>query len=615
MKRKLSPIYYIIPVLYIGVICFFIFMQFHSREEFSERVGSLSVSGVYAKTLGGGQRMRHLELGFHDLRVEFSSSTGARAGFGGSRQQKLALDSFSKFADGFELVFDDDIGLRFATDGTLDDRMVITAIVPPRLQGIRTLSLPVEFGDGDLEAVKGIPLLVHTGPTGVMYASLGAGSGLETAAGRLVLELESEDSRGSVVLERMIEQSDPYLYWFSRGFPLVDAQDFAAGTEAYLNTAYQYWSGVFSGNPGSRELIGPLGISLLSETIKRGEYRRTLAVLSRNIRGLLRENAENPELYNSAVYLGNLPSFLSTRQNSAAGEIQRITNLITAADFSVFKTPDLICFILNHAPFSLVEEVLRLADSVQLEAAGIDTLIYLIEVYLEAAVYLDAGEATLARVSEIVDRHILPAIRKTEQGLFLWTSGADRESSSDLYESILAGDALRTAGGLLKRDSYESLGRTLIHSALSLSDAEGFLPVRVRLSGAAADAAGSAGEGSLAAHSIYELLPGSDYTPKEYPLYSYLYPGSWVWTACRITDVKIDENRYRFFFSFPEGDTHYLLIQGLRPMSSVILHGIPWKSDPEYFRYTDGWVYDEQSQTFFLKLTHRLDTEELVLNY
>ena len=67
MKRKLSPIYYIIPVVYIAVILFFVFMQFQAMEEFAEKVGSLSVSGVYAKTLGGSQRMRHMEMQFHDL--------------------------------------------------------------------------------------------------------------------------------------------------------------------------------------------------------------------------------------------------------------------------------------------------------------------------------------------------------------------------------------------------------------------------------------------------------------------------------------------------------------------------------------------------------------------
>lgn len=611
MKRKLSPIYYIIPVVYIGVILFFVFMQFLAREEFAEKVGSLSVSGVYAKTLGGAQRMRHLEVQFHDLRMEFSPSSNAIAGFGATREKKLSLESLSQFPDGFELALTDELSLRFTVEGVAGDRVVITPIIPPQLQGMRTLSLPFSSIDGAFAAVKGIPVLVQSGPGGTIYASLRSGSQIDMEKGRFILDTEAEGTGNSIILERVFEQADPYLYWFSRDFPLVDQERFAAKVESYLNGAYRYWSGVFVSNPGSRALIGELGISLISEAIKRGEYRRTLAVLSRNLRQLLAENADNPELYNSAAYLGNLSSFLAARQDSAAQEIQRITGLITAADLAVFETPRLLRFILNHAPFSLAEEVLRLADSVQLETADVATLIHLVNTYLEAVEYLDVAEATSARISEIIDRFILPAIAKTPQGLFLSISSTGQVSEADIYESVLTGNTLIKAGSALSRGSYAAIGRTLIYSALDLADTEGFLPSRVRIQNGKVEPAGD----TISPQSIYDFLPGSDYTPKEYPLYAYLYPGSWVWTVSRIMEVKIDDAQYRFVFSFPVGDTHYLLIQGIRPLSSMIMHGIPWKPDPEYFRYTDGWSYDEATQTLYVKLTHRLESEELVLNY
>jgi hypothetical protein len=214
-------------------------------------------------------------------------------------------------------------------------------------------------------------------------------------------------------------------------------------------------------------------------------------------------------------------------------------------------------------------------------------------------------------MSDIIDHYILPTITKTSQGLFLSTSSNDKVPEADLYESILMGKALMEAGRALSRDSYDAIGRALIFAALDLSDAQGFLPGRVRIQNGKIESTGDA----ISPQSIYDLLPGSDYMPKEYPLYAYLYPGSWLWTASRIAGVKIDDTQHRFLFSFPVGDTHYLLIQGVRPLSSMIMHGIPWKSDPEYFRYTDGWAYDEETQTLYVKLTHRLETEELVLNY
>jgi len=616
MKRKFSPIYYIIPVVYIGVILFFVFMQLQAREEFNEQVGSLSLSGVYAKTLGGAKRMRQLEMRFHDLRMHFSPSSNVIVGFGANREKKLSLESLSQFPDGFELNLSDELSLRFTVEGVLGDRVSITAVIPPQLRAMRTLTVPFDSDDGGFNAVKGIPVLAVSGPGGLIYASLNSGSQIDTEQGRFILDTGTQGNSGSIILERVLQQTDPYLYWFSRDLTLVDEQRFAAKIQTYLEGAYRYWNGVFISNPGSQFLVGDFGISLISEAIKRGDYRRTLAVLSRNLRQLLAENADNPTLYNSAAYLGNLPSFLAARQQSAAAEIQRITDLITTADFAVFETPGLLCFILNHAPFSLAEEVLRLADSVQLETAEVDILIHLVDVYLEAFAYLDVTEASSTRITEIIERFIFPAIAKTSGGLFLSVSSPDRLSpdplsEADLYDSVRMGNALIRAGQALARDSCTAIGRTLIYSALDLADSEGFLPSRIRIQDGKAEPIGD----PLSPQSIYDLLPGSDYTPKEIPLYAYLYPGSWVWTASMLREVKIDDAQYRFVFSFPVGDTHHLLIQGIRPLTSMIMHGISWKSDPEYFRYTDGWVYDESTQTLYVKLTHRLETEELVLNY
>jgi len=584
-------------------------MQFQAREEFEENVGGLSVSGVYAKTLGGGQRMRHIEVRFHDLQMDLSQVSSAIAGFGSLREKKLPLESFSQFPDGFEIVFSDDTALRFVVEGAMGDRVVINPIIPRQLEGMRTLSLPFSFVEGAGVAVKGIPLLSHKGPAGIVYVSLGSGSQIDTEKGRFVLQMESDRLENSIVFERLLEEQEPYLYWLSRNFTLIDQKEFSEKIESYLSRSYQYWNGVFLSNPSSQELIGDLGISLISEAIKRGEYRRTLAVISRNLRQLLRDNADNPSIYNSAAYLGNLPAFLSARQQSATVEIERITDLIKRAEFSVFRMPHLLRFILNHAPFSLAEEVLRLADSVQLETVEGDTLLYLVNVYLEAVEYLDIGEATIGRVSDIIDRFVLPAIKKTSKGIFLTSSTQTSEAS--LYESILIGDALMRAGDALAEDSYIAAGRTLIYSVLDLADTEGFVPSRVRIQGGEVEPTGDL----LSPESIYRLVPSVHYTPAEYPLYSYLYPGSWIWTASQLTDVKMDDQQYRFFFSFPTGETHYLLIQGLRPMTSMIMHEIPWKSDPEYFRYTDGWAYDESTQTLLVKLTHRKISEELVLNY
>jgi hypothetical protein len=66
---------------------------------------------------------------------------------------------------------------------------------------------------------------------------------------------------------------------------------------------------------------------------------------------------------------------------------------------------------------------------------------------------------------------------------------------------------------------------------------------------------------------------------------------------------------------FPAGMPHYAMLQGIAPFSSMTLHGIAWRSDPEYAQYSDGWMYDPVKKTVYLKLTGRQEIEEISFVY
>jgi hypothetical protein len=79
--------------------------------------------------------------------------------------------------------------------------------------------------------------------------------------------------------------------------------------------------------------------------------------------------------------------------------------------------------------------------------------------------------------------------------------------------------------------------------------------------------------------------------------------------------MSVEADQYRFSFGFPAGDQYYFILQGIRPMKTVMMHGILWKPDPQYYLYSDGWLYDPESQTFYGKITPRQEREEIVLSY
>jgi hypothetical protein len=44
------------------------------------------------------------------------------------------------------------------------------------------------------------------------------------------------------------------------------------------------------------------------------------------------------------------------------------------------------------------------------------------------------------------------------------------------------------------------------------------------------------------------------------------------------------------------------------------LHGIRWRTDPQFQSYSDGWYYSASTRTLYVKIKHREELEELVIN-
>jgi hypothetical protein len=612
MKRKLSRLYYIIPIVYVAVIGLFVFLQFRSGERFEERVGTVALSGTYARALTGGRRLNAIEVRIADLRLLINGGSPILAGFGEVRDKKIEPVSYTVSSDGFEIECGDGLLLRFELGEPAGRTLTLRPVIPNDLGTLRTLSVPFRLDEAHrIEAVPGIPLFELVGGVGRWYVSLPEGSTVDAARQRLVIRVAAAEEPISVAFDRLEHAEEPYVYWFSREAPLADESRYRQDLKGFLDRAYRSWSRVAAEQPANPALAGRLGVSLLSESLERGEYRTYLALVSRSIRQILRDNPQAEIEYAGACYLGDLPSFLRRRQAQSTEEISLLTELIRRADLSLFAIPELVPFIVNHAPFSLAEEVVRLADSVDLQKEALIDVLNITSTYLDAFPILGLGDNTLKRIAGAVESRILPAIRPGSGGLYFVLARQGDSASVDLYAAVRAGRVLREAGRLLQEPSYEQLGRNLVLTVLRQADAQAAVPATGSLVGGAF----TPDRERLAPEELYRLVAEERYTPEEYPLYRALSPGSWVLTASRLESVQIDPQRQRYLFSFPQGQTHYLLIHGIRPPESVLMHGILWKTDPEYFQYSDGWAYDPQAQSLLVKLTHRVETEEILLNY
>jgi len=122
-------------------------------------------------------------------------------------------------------------------------------------------------------------------------------------------------------------------------------------------------------------------------------------------------------------------------------------------------------------------------------------------------------------------------------------------------------------------------------------------------------------DGALPPESVYGLLPLGRFVPREIPLDRQIGAGISLWTAADLVSADLSGNVATLVLSFPVGIPHYFLVQGVRSFTQIQLHGIPWHSDPTYYRYSDGWSFDGSSGTLSMKLTGRQPQERVVLEF
>jgi hypothetical protein len=602
--RKLAPLYYLIPVIYVGVIVLFLLLQFSARESFQEKVGNLLVSGSLSRRgLFGSGDIASAAVAFNDLVFDFDKRNPLLL-----RDRKLALRSYSLFAEGAELSFAEGVILRFSLTGRLGDRLELTARLPRDRDGTGFIELPFRVEEGTRRGYPGLPLLDAENGAGRFFVSLPRGS--VVGEERLALALTPDSGSARLLIERRgPEAGDPYLYWFGHNLPTGAAAVLPERRREFQERAYRTWQLKPLASYESLARAEAAGAALFSEALKRGDYRRILVTYARNIRTLLSRSPGEIFPRATSPYLGSLALFLEARQADAARSVREVTRLMTRGDLNLFLTPALIPLVLNHGPFSVVEEAVRLAEGADLRSASGELLLGLLETLLEAQRWIGDSPGLERQALAIINTRLLPAVEARGDELFLRLSAPE---PADVLLSLSAGKLIAEAGELLAAEELAAIGRSLTSSALSLADETGSLP-RTWTPGDAASPAAAADR--LPPEAVYALASEAAYLPREYALYRVLNPGTYIWSAAGIIEPRAEADRQRFSFSFPVGEAHYLLIQGIPLFTSLVMHEIPWNPDPQYFSYTDGWYYEQETQTLFVKITHRRQEEEIVLSY
>jgi hypothetical protein len=395
------------------------------------------------------------------------------------------------------------------------------------------------------------------------------------------------------------------------GFILAAAKDPAALDAAlalWLDKSYSVWNRASLSSDAGRLFSndGETVNAYLSEAIKRGTYRAAAQAVA----AVYAPAAGSVAPWEASVYAGKLDvalRFLSAAERESYARFARLFNE-KSADF--LREYHIITYLGIRGYNNFLDdtaEMLRLFDPSLItveQSAG----------FLEGKTDWDKLRGSRNN----------PFERFTDQAYFVMNDGLRKNSTTDSVMVFAGNEAdtefnLRLGASLICFDdeTQQELGKSLILSVLALADESGSVP-RIITRNNSGDFAGKPDGGRLSSARMYRICAagnGGDtgcYGRAAALNTSASRSGMWAWTAAGIAVASENDAELDIAVTFPAGETHYLMLRGVRPFARVQLHGIDFPSNPQFERAeTSGWTYSAPEQTLLIKMRHRSATEHI----
>jgi hypothetical protein len=388
------------------------------------------------------------------------------------------------------------------------------------------------------------------------------------------------------------ETADP------RAFILPMAQrpeEYEPALALWLDQSYSAWGRAVSQNAEEPEIVNGNQIrAYMSEALKRGTYKSAAASVSRNTAALPWE---------AAAYIGRLDAVLKNLASAERERSARMARLLNEKSLEFLREFQIIEYLGARGYNNLMDDAAKLLRT-------LDPAVMTLE---QAAGFLE-GALDWARYNS---GKYNPYDRFVDQALYVVTESLQKDPNTAyalaFSKTSQTADTelnLRLGSALLRYndETKAALGRTLILSVLSLGDISGAVPRNITL-----NTPGFTRNGELLPSSrIYRIC----FTGENYARAQALGSGLWAWTAASSVNCETVEGRQDITVTFPAGETHYMIIRGIKPFTLLQFNGITAYQDTQFERYDySGWVYSAPEQTLLVKLRHRLPAERISLVY
>ena len=618
MRKPLFPRFIGLFGVYILVLTGLVVVQFSRKTAFTVSVGNMVVSGNYRGVAdpkasdGSGEQALSgaVRVMFGGMEFVLFDEDGLSAVLQGGVKKTLKVETMIIKDGTLGLSLSD--GNSFVFSSIFDSGSEALQIKAGFGRNIQQIELPfLPLRSARLNAKEGGSVLLSFG--GESYTFLNA----QIDVNRNVVLFQTKTPLARYGKPPAVRPFTPSDYIAASA---ADRQTYERTISRWRDQSLAYLERAMAGAPDEDTVL-----AYIAESALRGNYRSAIASTPAAF-------TDNPQrTHRSAPYFGRLDIALRSISSAEREYSGRISRLVNERTLDVFNEPNIFAYLALRGNQTIASDAAAFIRTLDPASMTLQLVPGVLEGWLDWNTYSLEGENPFEKLAGQALFVLSSTLRISEgKGVF-----SVQDGQSDLAFALRLGKAVSSYGDAAKLEPWSAIGRSLIVSVIALADASGSVPGLVQLAEAGSSAA-PAGDRRLALGKIFQIIGPQTYYPKTLPLPIQGYPGLLAWTSAEVASPGVTSSpapggadaspaapaegtQGRVLdipIAFFVGETHYMLIRGIKPFQKIQLYNIDYRTDPRFERYdSSGWAYSASEQTLLLKMKHKTPVEHIRIYY
>lgn len=601
MIKYLSRRILLLTALYVCILFGIFALQFTNGNAFSLSIGAMMVTGTIETDNSKPPRpLLPLHISANGLDFFLDEQNPLKAYTADNTAVLLSVTSINQEKDRFTINFTENVNITFTSEKRADaDIITISAGIPLKYQKV---VFPYKLTRSARVEQKDTLTLISTGKKQFLFTGISVQSG----AGNMVRSLPLLASAPLVYYQTYIP---------AKGMLVDDLLSLPGASETAYSTVVEKFASnaraSFKDSVSSGALSEPLIAAYIAEMGRIGMYRSAVESIPETWKN------GSGRTYLTNTFLANLEKTYSGLMVKERDERSDISRKLMENNPSVFEYSCLVPSLVDRGSFILLKDISRLGSVLDISTLSARQAAGILEAMMDFGIYAPGEANSLLSLSDACERKIKASLVRIHNDLYI----SDDGKTVNTLESLqMAPILIRYGTTFGEKAGWRAVGRLLVSSMVSFAGEKAVIPARFTLAG---------GEGIdkktgivakpeqiISASVLYPVLvSGNTWYPHELSLSTQAGPGVWAWTSAQsVTITKIAEGQMKITTRFPQGETHYMVLRGIKPFYRIVIYGIDFRTDARFETYnSSGYVYNEQTETLYLKMRHKAEYEDILL--